>query len=115
MAMISFKGGTIAERTCECRRVTLWRGFGKWPTHEFSALTPDAQKQFYRDIHNKWGVRDIVAMALEVIEGFETNMDIYACEGEYRPLGFWEKEGWKAWTSSTCEMIKKPMSERCWL
>ncbi len=90
--IMSKSQGTMSCKVCACKRVALWRGFGKWPTKEFQALPIDAQKQFYNDIQTKYGAQAICAVAHDVLEGYEMHSDVFAVSGEWRPLGFWKEQ-----------------------
>ena len=85
--------GTYVCGVCNNMSMNLYRGFGSWPTKEFKKIPIEAQEQFYNDIKGKTG-KDVIAHAHEVLARYEDKKEVYAANGEFRPLKFWEMQGY---------------------
>ena len=78
---------------CNSKHTTLFRGFGGWPPKEFKKIPDDMQTQFYNDIKSK-NSDQILAYANDFLTRYEDKTETYACNGEFRPLGFWVTQGY---------------------
>ena len=78
---------------CNGNHSRLYRGFGKWPTMEFQGLPIEVQEQFYVDIQGRTS-QDIYATATDLIQSYEDRKEQYASNGEFRPLKYWELNGY---------------------
>ena len=85
--------GTYVCGVCDSKNSTLYRGFGSWPNKEFKKIPIEAQEQFYNDIKGKSG-QEVMTHAHEVLARFEEKKEVYASNGEFRPLQYWENQGY---------------------
>ena len=92
--MMSKQMGTIMCATCHSKTTSLYRGFGKWPTKEFKGLPDDAKIQFWNDIKKIEGTDALCAKANHVIESYEIKEEHFAENGDFRPLKFWDLQGY---------------------
>ena len=51
------------------------------------------QAQFYRDCQGK-RTKEVCVLAHDTLKAYEKREEQYACNGEYRPLGFWKVNGY---------------------
>jgi hypothetical protein len=84
---------TWACAQCNTKCSLLHRTFGCWPTQEFKTMPKDAQMQFWKDIQGKGG-QDLRSFAEDKMKTWERKTETYAFNGEFRPLDFWEKQGY---------------------
>lgn len=92
--LFSKQRGTVQCSTCNSKATMLWKGFGSWPTFEFKSLPEDAQVQFWNEIQGKSGLKELIATVENYVEGYEKKEEVYANNGEFRPLKFWEINGY---------------------
>ena len=85
--------GTYVCEVCNSKTSTLYRGFGSWPTKDFKKIPLEAQEQFYNDIKGKTG-QEVIAHAHDTLKRYEDRKEVYANNGEFRPLKYWENQGY---------------------
>ena len=93
--MMSKTKGEFRCDLCNSTHTKLYKGFGRWPIQEFQGIDPDMKAQYYKDVQGKtW--QQVCARATDIVKVFERREETYACQGEFRPLGYWQVNGYDA-------------------
>ena len=91
--MMNKAKGTMRCNSCNTKYAGLYRGFGTWPTCEFKGLPKETRIKFYRDVKDK-NLQETITTVFDLVESYEDKKEVYACNGEYRPLEYWGRLGY---------------------
>ena len=57
-------------------------------------MSDEAKVKFMHDLVDKHGQNAVLAHAVDTLRGCERTTERYAFDGEFRPLQFWENQGY---------------------
>jgi hypothetical protein len=84
-----------------CSKITmLHRGFGCWPTPEFSGLN-DAEKSAFYKSAQELGYKEMMIKANSVITKHQSHEQFFERGGEFLPLSVWANKGYDPETIRT--------------
>ena len=90
--VVSKTKGTWSCCGCRTKCTQLYRKFGQWPTPDFEQISVDQQREFMSSLKGLDGPQ-ACGQAIELLEQYRKEAEVFKDEGEYLPLEVYEKRG----------------------
>ena len=101
---------------CNTRSSQLYRLFGGWPSKHFESLDAKQQAEFYKNVRDKKGAKDLKPFYDEFIRVEVEESKKSGDRTEYLPLKVWKKKGfpWKKIKANCKDTKVDPLLGKCY-